>query len=110
MSPEPSLTLAMVRPPPPIPKFTVNWAGLPRAVERTAVTWYVQGEALEGSESSVMRPTRAHKPDGYLLALLKPSEPACTPAGCGGANGSSFPGVSLEDSLNPRLWTASPPG
>lgn len=30
--------LAIVSPP-PIPKFTTNWAGLPRAVERTAVIW-----------------------------------------------------------------------
>lgn len=32
------LTLAMVPEPAPVPNVTVNWAGLPRVVERTAVT------------------------------------------------------------------------
>ncbi len=37
-----SVTLVMVMPMapgPPEPKLTVNWEGLPRLVERTAVTW-----------------------------------------------------------------------
>ena len=61
-APSSFVMLAMVSPhtpPPPTPKFTVNWAGLPRAVERTAVIWYVQGEALDGSESSVSAVTAA---------------------------------------------------
>jgi len=38
----PSVTPSTTNPTPPTPKWTVNWAGLPRAVERTAVIWYVQ--------------------------------------------------------------------
>jgi hypothetical protein len=41
-------TLAMVRLEPPMPKLTVNWPELTRAVERTAVTWQVQGLAPAG--------------------------------------------------------------
>jgi len=36
---EPSVMLAIVSPGPPMPKLTVNCAGLPREVERTAVIW-----------------------------------------------------------------------
>ena len=35
----PPCTLVIANPPPPVPNVTVNCAGLPREVLRTAVTW-----------------------------------------------------------------------
>lgn len=49
-----STTLAVVSPVRPIPKLTVNCAGLPRAAERTGVIWYVAAVAPLGSVSSVI--------------------------------------------------------
>ena len=65
----PCVTLSMVRPGPMVPKLTVNWAGLPREVERTAVICYVVGVEPIGSVSS----TKERTPDAPTNTIDPPA-------------------------------------
>lgn len=56
-SPSPWVMLAMVIPAAPVPKLTVNRAGSPRSVERTAVTYQVTCADPAGSVSSMSERT-----------------------------------------------------